>query len=102
MKIVQNLNDSTFEIGNKKSKIDHFIVSENIKCGKIQFHRSISDHKLISLEILDVGEVPRSSIKIINQKLAKEIMVDSLNNSEDLEEFNSNHHRTKNNSNEKS
>ena len=93
MKIVQNLNDSTFEIGNKKSKIDHYIVAENIKCGKIQFHRSISDHKLISLEILDVGEVPRSSIKIINRKLAKEIMIDSLMNCKNLEEFISNHHK---------
>ena len=63
MKIVQNLNDSTYEIGNKKSKIDNFIVTENIKYGKIQFHSIISDHKLISLKILDVGEVPQSSIK---------------------------------------
>ena len=50
MKIVKNLNDSTFEIGNKKSKIDNFMVAENIKSGKIKFHLSISDHKFISLE----------------------------------------------------
>ena len=32
-------------------KINYFIVAENIKCGKIQFHPSVSDHKFISLEI---------------------------------------------------
>ena len=53
----QNLDNSIFEIGNKKSKINHFIVAENIKYRKIQFHHSISDHKLISLEILDVATI---------------------------------------------
>ena len=71
MKIVQKLNDSSIETRNKKSKIDHFIVTQNIKCGNIQFYYYISDHKLTSLEIVHVGEVPRSSTKIINGKLAK-------------------------------
>ena len=83
------------KIGNKKSKIDHFIVTENIKCEKIQFHCSISDHKLISLEILNVEEVSRKSIKLINRKLAKEIMIDSLMNCINLEEFISNHPKSK-------
>ena len=49
------------------------MVAEKIKCGKIQFNRSISDHKLISLEILNVGEVPQRSIKMINRKLKKKL-----------------------------
>ena len=55
-----------------------WLVAENIKCGKIQFHHSISDNKLISLQILDIGEVLRNFIEIINRKLRKEKMLDSL------------------------
>ena len=46
--------------------------------------------KLIFLEILDVGGVHPSSIKIIHRKI---IMVHSLINCKDLEEFIPNHHK---------
>jgi hypothetical protein len=75
----------------KKSKIDHIIVSKNIDTEDLILHKSISDHKILSVKIKNITEVQRNNIKLINRKLAKEITQSSLSSSQDLVSFFKNH-----------
>ncbi len=87
LKIVNNPCDITYEMNGRSSKIDHFIISDHLQADDIQTHRSMSDHRLLTMKIRNVGEVPRRCIEVTNRKLAKEITLRSLKKSEEVREF---------------
>ena len=84
LKIIENKSGATFEVNMKRSKIDHIIMSKNLCTNELILHRSISDHKILSIKINNVKEVQRNTIKLINRKIAKDLTQSSLYNSQKI------------------
>ena len=75
----------------KKSKIDHIIVSKNLDTEELNLHKSISDHKILSVVINNIEEVQRNRVKLINRNLSMKITQDSLKSATSLQKFFENH-----------
>jgi hypothetical protein len=56
LNIIHNIVGSTYELNRKKSKIDHIIVSKNLDNEKLNLHKSLSDHKILSVVINNIEE----------------------------------------------
>jgi len=63
--------DWTFSCGNKRSKLDFFVLSKNLQHKAAISHRSLSDHALIALEIREVSEIKKNKIRILDRRLAR-------------------------------
>ena len=66
---IENRIGATYEMNEKKSKIDHIIVSNNLDTEKLILQKSISDHKILSVKIKNITEVQRNNIKLIGNPL---------------------------------
>ncbi len=79
--------DWSYNTGNRFSKIDFIVASKNLKVSKASGIRSLSDHKLIAIEIEDICEIPKNKVKVLNRRLATLITRESLQDITSVEEF---------------
>ena len=70
LKIPPHPHHWTYSSGDKKSKLDFVVVSQNVETSTVQSFRSLSDHVLLALTVTSTQEIPRSRNFLMNRKLA--------------------------------
>ena len=67
------------------------MYQKNLDNEELNLHKSLSDHKILSVVINNIEEVQRNRVKLINRNLSMKITHDSLKSATSLQNFLENH-----------